>query len=321
MFFREREAFMEITGMRVLFLFLDGIGLGESDPEINPFARAEMPTLHSLLGGQAMLRASAPYEGERASLLAVDAGLGVKGPPQSATGQAVLLTGRNIPAEIGYHYGPKPNREVAATLSDGGIFGRLKAEGKTAALLNAYPPRYFGGIESGRRLYSSIPLAVTNAGLSLFTEADFLAGRGLSADFTGQGWRDMLGYPETQVLGPKEAGGKLSALAAQYDFAFFEYWASDYAGHKQDMKWAIQQLETFDGVLAGLLEAWDVNEGLILLTSDHGNMEDLSIRRHTFNPVPALVIGAPATRREFTKGMTDLTHIAPAIWQTITQSA
>jgi hypothetical protein len=307
--------------MRVLFLFLDGIGLGESNPEINPFARAEMPFLRSLLGGQAILAASAPYEGERASLLAVDANLGVKGPPQSATGQAVLLTGRNIPAEIGYHYGPKPNREVAATLSDGGIFGRLKASGKTSALLNAYPPRYFGGIDSGKRLYSSIPLAVTNAGLSLFTEDDFLAGRGLSADFTGQGWRDMLGYSGTQILAPKEAGGKLSALAAQYDFSFFEYWASDYAGHKQDMPWAIQQLETFDSVLDGLLETWDMNEGLIVLTSDHGNMEDLSVRRHTINPVPALVIGTPEARRAFTAGMTNLTHIAPAIWRAITQSA
>ena len=307
--------------MRVLFLFLDGIGLGESNPEINPFARANMPILQALLGGKAMLRASAPYEGERASLLAVDANLGVKGLPQSATGQAVLLTGRNIPEEIGYHYGPKPNPEVAATLKDGALFGRLKSAGRTSALLNAYPPRYFEGIGSGRRLYSSIPLAVINAGLSLFTEDDFAAGRGLSADFTGQGWRDMLGYPDTQVLAPKEAGGKLSTLAAQFDFSFFEYWASDYAGHKQDMKWAVAQLETFDGVLHGLLEAWDMNAGLILLTSDHGNMEDLSVRRHTANPVPALVIGTPVVRHTFTAGVTNLTHIAPAIWKTITRNA
>jgi 2,3-bisphosphoglycerate-independent phosphoglycerate mutase len=303
--------------MRVLFLFLDGIGLGADDPETNPFARADMPTLQSLLDGRRLLAGSAPFTNGRASLLALDAELGVKGPPQSATGQAVLLTGRNIPAEVGYHYGPKPNPEVAATLTDGGLFGRMQAGGKTSALLNAYPPRYFDGIGSGKRLYSSIPLAVTNAGLTLFTEADFFAGRGLSADFTGQGWRDMLGYPEVQVHGPKEAGEKLSALAAQYDFAFFEYWASDYAGHKQDMPWAVRQLETFDGVLAGLLDTWNLDEGLILLTSDHGNMEDLSVRRHTSAPVPALVIGTPETREKFTAGMRDLTHVAPAIWRAV----
>ena len=303
--------------MRVLFIFLDGIGLGENDPAINPFVRVEMPHLRKLLGGSTFLYEAAPCESKRATLLAVDASLGVEGLPQSATGQAVLLSGRNIPAELGYHYGPKPNRAVAATLQDGGLFGRFTKAGKKAALLNAYPPRYFDGIDSGKRLYSSIPLAVTNAGLSLFTKDDFFAGRALAADFTGQGWREFLGFPETQILDPRDAGIKLSALASQYDFAFFEYWATDYAGHKQDMKWALEQLEVFDNVLDGLLDAWNDDEGLIVLTSDHGNMEDLSVRRHTANPVPALVIGEQKTRQEFTKNMKDITQIAPAIWNAV----
>ena len=158
--------------MHVLFLFLDGIGLGEANPEINPFASASMPYLDSLLGGRKLVAGSAPHEGPRASLTALDPNLGVDGLPQSATGQAALLTGRNIPAEVGCHYGPKPDPAVAATLTDGGIFGRLQRAGYRSALLNAYPPRYFDGIDSGKRLYSSIPLAVTNAGLRLFTHED-----------------------------------------------------------------------------------------------------------------------------------------------------
>ena len=90
-------------GMRVLFMFLDGVGLGVDDPALNPLARAQMPNLQKLLGGRKMLAASAPYEGPRASLRAIDANLGVSGLPQSATGQAVLLTGVNIPAELGSH--------------------------------------------------------------------------------------------------------------------------------------------------------------------------------------------------------------------------
>jgi hypothetical protein len=31
--------------MTILLLFLDGIGLGENDPDINPFVRADMPVL------------------------------------------------------------------------------------------------------------------------------------------------------------------------------------------------------------------------------------------------------------------------------------
>jgi len=299
--------------MRLLFLFLDGIGLGVDDPSINPFVQARTPTLRSLLGDQALIASSAPYDGPRASLRALDASLGVQGLPQSATGQAVLLTGINIPQELGYHYGPKPNPEVARYLNGGSLFSQIVQAGKSAALLNAYPPRYFHGVDSGKRLYSSIPLAVTNAGLSLFTTEDLIAGRALSADFTGAGWREHLGLPNAPLHSPLEAGRQTAALAARYDFAFLEYWASDYAGHKQNMDWAVEQLETFDGVLQGLLETWDDEAGLILLTSDHGNMEDLSTRKHTPAPVPGLLIGSESLRRKFTRDLHTLADVAPAI--------
>lgn len=299
--------------MKILFLFLDGIGLGENDPQINPFVRANMPYLQSLLGGQALIRASVPFEGEHTTLIAVDPNLGVKGLPQSATGQGVLLTGINIPVELGYHYGPKPNPEVAQYLDEKTIFAKTVKAGKKAALLNAYPTPYFDGIDSGKRLYSAIPLALTNAGISLFTKDDYYAGRALSADFTGKGWSEFLNLPDAPVLEPEEAGKKLAELALQYDFAFFEYWASDYAGHKQDMDSAVRQLERFDDVLKGLLAAWQNEDGLILLTSDHGNMEDLSTRKHTAANVPLLLFGDKNTRREFQKDIHDLTGVAPAI--------
>lgn len=309
--------------MRVLFIFLDGIGLGENNPEINPLARAKMPNLNQLLEGRALLKESAPFHGEYATLLAIDPRVGVTGLPQSATGQGILVTGKNIPAEIGYHYGPKPNPEVATHLKNGTLFSRFSAAGKKAALLNAYPPRYFDGIDSGKRLYSSIPLAVTNAGLSLFTQEDFFAGRALSADFTGNGWRQMLGFPNAPELSSQEAGRKLALLAKEYHFSLFEYWASDYAGHKQQMETGVELMETFDDVLGGLAEEMkeerskNGDEMLVLITSDHGNMEDLSTRKHTNADVPALVIGEKTTREEFTREMKDLTHIAPAIWNMV----
>jgi 2,3-bisphosphoglycerate-independent phosphoglycerate mutase len=301
--------------MRVLFIFMDGIGLGENNPETNPLARAKMPNLNKLLDGRSLLKDAAPFHGDRASLLAIDPAVGVSGLPQSATGQAILLTGINIPAELGYHYGPKPNPEVAAYLKEATLFSRFVKEGKKTTLLNGYPPRYFDGIDSGKRLYSSIPQSVVNAGLPLFKHDDLFAGRALSADFTGEGWRRMLGFAEAPVMDARQAGRKLGTLAKEYDFSLFEYWASDYAGHKQQMENAINLMETFDDVLGGLVEDWD--DGLILVTSDHGNMEDLSTRRHTDADVPALVIGNRSARDEFTHHMKDLTDIAPAIWKTV----
>jgi 2,3-bisphosphoglycerate-independent phosphoglycerate mutase len=299
--------------MHILLLFLDGIGLGIDDPSINPFARANLPNLQALLGGQRLLAETAPFSGKRASLLALDACLGVGGIPQSATGQAVLLTGINIPAALGYHYGPKPNPAVAEFLRNGNLFYHLQQSGKKVGSLNAYPPLYFQAIDSGHRIYSAIPLALASSGVPLKTAVDLNADRALSVDFTGHGWRTRLGIADTPVLDPRQAGQRLAHLANEYDFSFFEHWPSDYAGHGQDMAQACALLEIFDAVLGGLLEAWQDENDLLLITSDHGNLEDLSTRRHTLNPVPALLVGAPELRSEFAQGMKDLTDVTPAI--------
>ncbi|MCX7670721.1 MAG: alkaline phosphatase family protein [Anaerolineae bacterium] len=299
--------------MRILFLFLDGVGLGADDPAINPLAAVPLPHLSALLGGHRLTAAVAPIETARATLLALDACLGVAGTPQSATGQATLLTGRNVPGEIGYHYGPKPNEAVAAYLRNGNLFRTLCAAGRRVTFLNAYPPAYFEAIRSGRRLYSAIPLAVTNAGLPLKTAADLYAGQALAADFTGRGWRERLNLHDAPVLTPTQAGRRMAELAARHDFSFFEYWPSDYAGHHQDWDEARTLLSDLDAVLGGLVAAWDDEAGLILITSDHGNLEDLGTRGHTANPVPALVIGAAPARRAFCARLRTLADVAPAI--------
>jgi len=156
----------------ILFLFLDGIGLGEDNPTVNPFARAELPTLHSLVDGRRLLNNTPTLDNSHTHSLFIptDASMGVSGPPQSATGQATLLTGLNVPALVGGHWGPKPNEAVAAILRRDNIFKTLTARGQSAVLINAYPKRYFDSITSGRRMYSAIPMAVDAAGIPLQVE-------------------------------------------------------------------------------------------------------------------------------------------------------
>ena len=163
--------------MNFLFLFMDGVGLSVNDPSTNPFAKADMPNLEALLGGKKLLRKSAPLENEKATLLALDPNMGVPDLAQSATGQGTLVTGINIPAEIGKHYGPKPNPEVAEIIRENTIFGKFSAMGLKSVLLNAYPEPYFEGIRSGKRLYSAIPLAVTSGGVPSRPPMIFLPGR------------------------------------------------------------------------------------------------------------------------------------------------
>jgi predicted AlkP superfamily pyrophosphatase or phosphodiesterase len=202
---------------------------------------------------------------------------------------------------------------VAEFLRNGNLFYHLQQAGLKVGSLNAYPSAYFEAIHSGRRMYSTIPLALASAGVPLKTTADLYAGRALSVDFTGQGWRTRLGIADAPVLEPRQAGKRLARLASDYDLSFFEYWPSDYAGHGQDMAQACTLLETFDSVLGGLLDAWQDEDGLVLITSDHGNLEDLSTRRHTINLIPALLVGAPELRSAFAIDLHDLTGITPAI--------
>ncbi|MCH7587490.1 MAG: hypothetical protein IIC78_05575 [Chloroflexi bacterium] len=298
---------------RILVLFLDGVGLGSEDPKLNPMAAASMPTIRELLNGLPLVATSSPQENKLASLLALDAQLGVPGLPQSASGQAALLTGRNVPAEIGEHYGPKPNAAVAAILRENNLFMEVTRRGESAALLNAYPPRYFEAIESKLRLYSAIPMAVNAAAIPLMNFEDLQHGLALSADFIGRGWNTQSDFPAAPEYTPQEAGRLFGKVAQTYTLSWFDYWLSDYAGHRGTFEEAVNLLETLDAVLGGLIEIWDLENDLLILTSDHGNLENLNVKGHTANPVPALLIGSLKMRQAFSAGASDLTDFFPGV--------
>jgi 2,3-bisphosphoglycerate-independent phosphoglycerate mutase len=279
------------THKHVLIFFLDGVGLGAADPEVNPFVTAVLPHLTTLFGPGWFLADAGPRQNGRASLIPTDANLGLPGRPQSATGQAAILTGQNAPALIGQHYGPKPNEAIAEIVRAGTLFQEVTAVSQRAALLTPYPEEFFAAVDNGRRLLSTVPLAATSAGLPLRTADDLRNGRAVSPDFTASGWRSHLGYEDMPMLTLAEAGSRLAELAQAHHFSFFEHWPSDVRGHRGPLAEAAAHLETIDTVIGGLLDAWDDENGLLIITSDHGNIEDKSSRSHTRNPVPTILLG------------------------------
>ncbi len=219
-------------------------------------------------------RATAVSPAARATLIPTDANLDLPGRPQSATGQATILTGRNVPQLVGEHYGPKPNPAVAQIIEQGNLFQEVAAAGGKAALITPYPQGYFDAINSGKRLYSAVPLAVTSGGWPLFGVEDLRAGAAVSPGFTGQAWQDMLGYEDIPIMTLFDAGRQIAAIARDYDLSFFEHWPSDRSGHRGPVEDAAAHLETIDTVVGGLLAAWDDQAGLLIITSDHGNIEE-----------------------------------------------
>ena len=149
------------------------------------------------------------------------------------------------------------------------------------------------------------------------TAEDLQSRRALSADFTGAGWVAQPDFPPAPVYTPMEAGALLADLSLEYHLAWFDFWPTDHAGHRGTHSQAAGMLETFDAVLGGLVENWVPREDLIVITSDHGNLENLNQRGHTLNPVPALLIGPQKLRRDFAGGLKDLTHFAPAVLESL----
>ena len=292
---------------RVIFLFLDGVGLGSDDPAVNPLAADHYPTLAGLLDGHPLTASSGRLSTAHAELIPTDAHLGIPGRPQSATGQAAIVTGVNAPARLGRHYGPRPNQAVRDVIDQGSIFSRLAERGQSSFFCNAYPEGFFAAVKRGKRLLSAIPYAVTQAGQPLPDHEDLRAGRALSANFTGQGWRTQLGYADAPVYTPQEAGRKLWELAQPHHFVFFEHWMTDILGHKQAHAHAVANFQVFDGFLAGLLGAADLAHTTVIVSADHGNVEDCSHRHHTENPALTLILGAARQQMAATiHGLDDL---------------
>jgi len=296
--------------LRVILLLLDGVGIGKNDPSTNPFFSADLPALKSLLGGVLPTLSQKRIHSSKAILVPVNATLRIPGLPQSGTGQTAIFTGVNGAKIFGRHFGPYPPTILRPIIESKNIFRQLKTRGKTVSFANAFPQRFFEYTSSGTRRLTVTTLACMQTGVPLLTAKELKTNEGISADFTRARWPE-LGHPDVLPVTPREAGHHLWHIAAKHDFTLFEYWETDHAGHSQNMKRGVSALENFDQFLSGFLEEFDSSESLMVLISDHGNLEDLSVKTHTRNPVPCIAAGKYAD--EFISSVRNLTHITPAI--------
>ena len=296
---------------RVIFIFLDGVGLGPDDESVNPLARDSYATLADLLDGRRPVAETGRLSTLQAELIPTDACLGIAGRPQSATGQATILTGINASQRLGEHYGPRPDARVRDVIDEGSLFRRLRERSRSGFFVNAYPQGYFDAVNRGKRRLSAVPYAATVGGQALLTHRDLIDGRGLAADFTNLGWRDQLGYEDVPIFSPEEGGRQLWTIAQDHDFIFFEHWMTDLLGHRGQLQGAVETLQTFDGFLGGLMDAADLDETLIIVSSDHGNVEDCSHRKHTENPALTLLLGAG--RKAYASRVSSLVDFVPII--------
>jgi phosphopentomutase len=82
------------------------------------------------------------------------------------------------------------------------------------------------------------------------------------------------------------------------------------------MDGALRVISDLAAFVRAVLARVDLSETTVILTSDHGNIEDLSIRNHTRNFVPTLAWGA--CRAAVQRRVRTLADITPAIIETLT---
>lgn len=267
--------------MRVLLLFIDGLGIGPRDPERNPLARYPSRYL-SIFQGEPMPRL--PNDG---LVIPTRADMDIPGLPQSATGQTALFTGRNASREVGHHVSGMPTPTLRRLLAESSIFKTVQALGKRGVFANALSEEYF---KNRGEWISATTRALLAGNFPWLTMEDLRKGRAVSHDLTNE-FLNQMGFA-VPVRAVMESARIIADLARTADFTLFEFVLTDTIGHSRDMQQAEDLVARLNTLLEVVLASLDLDETTVVLTSDHGNFEDMSVKTHTKNLVPTCVWGA-----------------------------
>jgi 2,3-bisphosphoglycerate-independent phosphoglycerate mutase len=106
--------------------------------------------------------------------------------------------------------------------------------------------------------------------------------------------------------------------AAKFDLVVVNYANSDMVGHTGELAAAIKAIEAIDSCLGRLMAAVKDAGGVLLITADHGNAEQMfdeatgqKHTQHTLNRVPVLLFNGPAGVRSLADGK--LADVAPTM--------
>lgn len=308
---------------RLLFIFLDGVGIGVKDLNVNPMAHLTTGLFplfltHSRpdpkkepegIEPQVFLSPNAIESTHARAQVghhaAIDAGLDMPGIPQSATGQATLFTGINGAKLLGHHLMAFPEQKLTRMVKEHNLLLKAKRLGKRAAFLNTYTPRFH---ELGYP-HSVSTICALSLDQPLLMLDEMRAGRSLFHDITQEGLHMIYG-DEIPVFDPYDAGRHLAGAATHQEVGLYEHFWTDRIGHKADLMRGIAQMQKVERFLEGVLDHSALDEVLVVVCTDHGNMEDARTKGHTRNPVALSAWGPGAAWLcQAAQGLEDVTPL------------
>lgn len=293
---------------KVLMIFIDGVGIGETDPSKNIFFKRGFKFINNIFGEVPHLE-NQQIEKNGKYIFPTDACLGVEELPQSGTGQTSIFCGINAPEILGRHFGPYPHSTLVPRIKELNIFKSLLDLDKKVVFANAYPKIFFDYIDSGKKRLSVTSLSCLLSNVSLKNEHDLKEGNALSAEIDNSRWVSKLNY-DLPIINPQLAAQRLFNLTLDNDFTLFEYFYTDHIGHFRIKDVAEEILTTFDEFIFHILSNLP-DDLTLLICSDHGNIEDMSFKMHTRNP--ALTISAGKYAEKLANEITDISQIKDSL--------
>jgi 2,3-bisphosphoglycerate-independent phosphoglycerate mutase len=290
-------------------IFIDGVGIGKRDYEYNPFFKYGFESFEKIFGEIPQLENSR-LDRNGVYCFPTDAILGVEGLPQSGTGQVSIFCGMNAPKFVGKHFGPFPYSTTIPIIEKENIFKSFKEIGKAAYFANAYPKVFFDYLKSGKTRLSTTSLSCKLSGVKLNSITDLRNGKALTAEITNERWNRKLNY-HLKVVRPETAARRLLRIAESYDFTMYEFYLTDHLGHGRIADEFNTIYNNLDRFLFTILSEINQSKMTLVICSDHGNFEDLSVKTHTFNP--ALTITAGLHSKELSEEIKDLSNIKTSI--------
>jgi hypothetical protein len=263
----------------LLLIFIDGLGIGPGEPGRNPLAGFDAQVLR--LTSESL----GPFP-NGGICVPTDASLETQGLPQSATGQTTLFTGVNAPKHLGRHMQGFPGPSLKSLIEQNSLFRTMKNHGYKVTFANTFTPRFF---TERPRWVSTTTFMTESAGIKLRQLDALEAGRSLFMDFTNRYLLEK--GMKVPLRSPEDAGDILVELSRDHHLCLYEYFLTDFEGHRGTYESAVELLTELDRFLDRVVNSIDHDLCSLAITSDHGNIEDMSSNRHTRNPVPTILLG------------------------------
>ncbi len=272
-------------------IFIDGVGIGKKDFDCNPFFKFNFRTFLEYFEDFPTID-NQFINKNNSFIFPIDARMDVPEIPLSGTGQTSIFCGVNASKIIGKHFGPYPYSTLIPIIKEKNIFIELKKKNKKVEFVNAYPKIFFDYVKSGRQRLSVTTLSCLLSDVSLHKISDLHKAKALSAEIDNIRLKSKLGY-KIKTLKPETAAKRLIKIASKNHFTLYEIFLTDHLGHGRYLETLEYFSKVFDEFLFNIITRLPQNMNL-LICSDHGNYEDLSIKMHTLNPALGITSGPDA---------------------------